>query len=194
MPKWRSWLTAVRLVPATFIFVTALLLLGSAPAAVPVNTGGWPLFRDTLTGLTFRYPPSLRIRLRNPQDFGLLDAALIVDLVGDTAMNPETTVLRFIVDRGNPTAETTALKVRGFRSACRSLTTMTIDDHRAFVCVSCGRAACQWSVNILKPRRCTILTLLGGADSDWATPPPRDGIFPLLTIIKTLHFETPSRP
>lgn len=131
--------------PAAARLISAVLAQSSwmvrRPAAVPVNTSGWPLFRDARTGLTFRYPPSLRIRLRNRKDFGLPDAALIVDVDGDTEMNPGSIVLWFIVDRGNPTQDSVATRVRSLRSGCRSLTTMTIDAHPAFVCVYCGRAA-----------------------------------------------------
>jgi hypothetical protein len=71
---------------------------------------------------------------------------------------------------------------------------MMIDGHEAVVCVSQGGAATGWSVETLEPRECTILTLLGGADADQAVPPPHDGEFPLLSIIRTVHFTATSGP
>jgi hypothetical protein len=123
------------------------------------------------------------------KEFGSPDAELIVDLVGDTAMNPGTVVLRFIVNRGVATPQTVAERSRIIREGCQSTTTMLLDGHQALVCVYSGRAATHWKAEVLYPRECTILTLLAGADSDEASPPPHDGTFPLLSIIKTLHFE-----
>jgi hypothetical protein len=70
---------------------------------------------------------------------------------------------------------------------------MMIDGHDALVCFSQGSAATNWSVDILEPRECTIVTLLGGADSGQAAPPPHDGEFPLLSIIRTVRFTAPSQ-
>lgn len=53
---------------------------------------------------------------------------------------------------------------------------------------SSGRAAVGWSVEVLEPRECTIVTLLGGADYEQSLPPPHNGGFPLLSIIRTVHF------
>ena len=167
----------------------ALLLALFAAANSQVATQGWVSYRSATTGLTFRYPPSLRVHQRDPQEFGLQDAELIVDLVGDTKLNPGTVVLRFIVNRGEATRRTMSQRLKLLRAGCRSLSYMYLDGHRVPVCVSCARGACHWSVEVLQPRECTILTLLGGADHDEGQPPPHDGIFPLLSIIETVHFE-----
>jgi len=108
-------------------------------------------------------------------------------------MNPGTVVLRFIVSRGEAAEDTVPQRLRALRSACRSLTYLSIDGHPAAVCVTCGRSACHWAVGVLQPRECTIVTLLGGADADEAQPPPHDGLFPLLSIIKGLRFESPKK-
>jgi len=171
----------------------ALLLALVAAANSQVVTQGWVSYRNTTTGLNFRYPPSLRVHQRDPQQFGLQGAELIVDLVGDTKLNPGTVVLRFIVNRGEATPLTVSQRLKSLRTGCKSLSYIYLDRHRVPVCVSCGRAACHWSVEVLQPRECTILTLLGGADYDEGQPPPRDGIFPLLSIIETLHFELPKK-
>jgi hypothetical protein len=170
-------------------FLTSTMTLPAATGGNPVSTQNWIFYHNTATGISFRYPPSLRIQERNVQEFGLPDAELIVDLVGDTAMNPGTVVLRFIVNRGVATPQTVAERSRIIRKGCQSTTTMLLDGHQALVCVYSGRAATHWKVEVLYPRECTILTLLAGADSDEASPPPHDGTFPLLSIIKTLHFE-----
>jgi len=177
----------------------------STSAAIPAVTetaasADWVAYRDARTGLSFRYPRSLRVHERDPREFGLPDAEVIVDLLGDTTVNPGTIVLRFIVNRGETTPEMAAAKSRSIREKLsgekdprESVTFMQLDGHEALVGVGCGRAACHWGVNILQPRECTILSLLAGADSNEALPPPHDGLFPLLTIIQSVHFEVSSR-
>jgi hypothetical protein len=176
-------------------FLTVVMALTAGTVGNHVSTQNWILYHNVATGISFRYPPSLRIHERNVQEFGLPDAELIVDLVGETEMNPGTVVLRFIVNRGVATPQTVAERSRIIRKGCQSTTTMLLDGHRALVCVSTvGRAALpRWSVAVLYPRECTILSLLAGADADEANPPPHDGTFPLLSIVKTLHFELPKK-
>jgi hypothetical protein len=169
------------------------MALNAGTGSPQVSTQGWVLYQNAATGISFRYPRSLRIHERRLQEFGLPDAELIVDLLGDTEMNPGTTVLRFIVNRSVATPQTVEERSRIIRKGCQSTTTMLLDGHQALVCVYTGRAAVHWSVVVLYPRECTILSLLAGADSYEASPPPRDGAFPLLSIIKTLHFEPPKK-
>jgi hypothetical protein len=177
----------------------------STSAAIPAVTEtaastDWVAYHDARTGLSFRYPSSLRVHERDPREFGLPDAEVIVDLLGDTTVNPDTIVLRFIVNRGETTPEMAAAKSRSIRERLssekdprESVTFMQLDGHEALVGVGCGRAACRWAVNILQPRECTILSLLAGADSEEALPPPHDGLFPLLTIIQSVHFGASGR-
>ena len=166
-----------------------------ASASEEVNPAAWARYDNRATGLSFRYPSYLRIRERDPISFGLPEVEEITELLGDTKLNPGTVVLRFMVNRGETTPETAAAKARAARERYasntddrESLSTMQLDGHEALVAVGCGRAACHWGVSVLQPRECGILTLLGGEDSSEATAPPHDGLFPLLSIIRTVHF------
>ena len=169
----------------------------TAPASSEASPTEWVPYHNSATGLAFRYPPPLRIRERDPRSFGLPDAEEITELVGDTHLNPGTIVLRFIVKRGETTPEMAAAKARATRERYardtdhrESLSTMQLDGHEALVEVFCGARgpACHWGVNVLQPRDCLILSLLAGADFEEALPPPHDGLFPLLSIIRTVHF------
>ena len=158
-------------------------------AASPAD---WVPYHNSATGLSFRYPASLRIRERDPRPFRVPEGGEVTDLVGDTATNPDTTEM---------TREIAARRARGLRenhandtpNSRESLTAMQLDGHEALVEVSCGRGACHWYVNLLQPRECTILSLLTGTDPDEALPPPHDGLFPLLSIIRTVHFDAPAK-
>ena len=192
----------------TIIFAFALesgVALGLEHGGVgggAANPAEWVPYHNAATGLSFRYPASLRIRERDPRPFGLPDAEEITELLGDTKLNPGTVVLRFIVNRGETTPETATVKARAVREryasdtdSRESLTAMQLDGHEALVSVGCGARgpACHWGVNILQPRECLILSLLTGADFEEALPPPHDGLFPLLSIIRTVHFHTSAK-
>jgi hypothetical protein len=76
------------------------------------------------------------------------------------------------------------------RTACGS---MRVDGHEAIVG---GHDFGQWSVTILQPRVCEIFPTASGAGADLSddAPPPHDAKFPLLSIVRTVHFESvPSR-
>lgn len=167
--------------------VCFVLICGMALPAAPQKPR-WIQFHDPETGLSFRYPPDLHIRERNPQEFGLPNVETILDLIGNSKLNPGTILLRFLVKRGvtSPNERTKRLQV--LRHVCKKTSLMMVDGHAAVVCVSTGRAATHWSLEILQPRDCTILTLLGGVDYGQSLPPPHDGEFPLLSIIRTVHF------
>src|SRR5438034_8042866 len=187
----------------TLIFAFALesgVALGTEHGGVgggAASAAEWVPYRNSATGLSFRYPRSLRIRERDPRPFGLPDAEEITDLLGATDADPDTIVLRFLVNRGTITPETAADKARAMREkyasedpdSRESLTAMQLDGHEALVTVDCGRGACQWSVRVLQPRECRILSQVGSASVEDALPPPHDGTFPLLSIIRTVHFD-----
>ena len=191
----------------TIIFASALesgVALGMEHGDVgggAASPSEWVPYHNSATGLSFRYPPSLRIHERDPRPFRVPEGGEVTDLVGDTATNPDTTVLRFLVNPGDMTPEIAARRARGLRenhandtpNSRESLTPMQLDGHEALVEVSCGRGACHWYVNLLQPRECTILSLLTGTDPDEALPPPHDGLFPLLSIIRTVHFDAPAK-
>ena len=158
-----------RIVGAFLLILSGLLCLRYSSAAA--RNEKWIQFQDAQTGLTFRYPPNLHIQRRDSRQFGLDSLQGVVELVGDARVNPGTVVLRFLVKRGQLTG-------RARRQG-------------SLVCMSTGSAAIRWSVEILKPRGCTIVTLMGRANADQALPPPHDGKFPLLSIMRTVRFTAP---
>lgn len=200
------------------VAATAMRTAGPTEQA-PIGTSGWREFHDPAMGLSFRYPPSLRVNspreFRTPavwDPFGLdnppSDPAEVVELVGDTPVNRGTVVLRFLVYSENTTPEVAAEKVKKAfefqsrlhedevktapetgRPVCSSLSPMQLDGHEALLRIYCGRAAWHWTISILQPRPCRISTGLMGSDYAESVPPPHDGMFPLLSIIRTVHID-----
>lgn len=199
--------------------VTAPAMPTAVPAEeAPIGTSGWREFHDPAIGLSFRYPVSLRVNgpreFRTPavwDPFGLYnpsDLAKLVELVGDTPVNRGTVVLRFLVYSQSTTPEVAAEKIKKAfefqsrlhadeiktapetgRPVCSSLSPMQLDGHEALLRIDCGRAAWHWTISILQPRPCRISTGLGGSDYAESVPPPHDGKFPLLSIIRTVHLD-----
>lgn len=169
-------------------YLSFFILVAAATEGDRIDSRNWIVYRNAATGLTFQYPPTLRIRERDVEEFNFPDTALVVDLRGDTETNPASVVLRFIVRRGEATPQSIRAKSKLLRDSPQSKSLM-LDGHQAFVNVICVSTGCRWTVEVLEPRECTILTGLAGDDSKEAESPPHDGLFPLLSIIKTLHFE-----
>lgn len=101
-------------------------------------------------------------------------------------------ILRFICAAGVKTPEMAVATLRRFRKQSskdeRPCASMQIDGHEAFVG---GPFNGPWSVNILQPHACEIFPM---ADLSDDAPPPHDGKLPLLSIVRTVHFESvPSR-
>lgn len=174
------------------VAAAALMSVKAFPSAAQAVK--WRRFHDPQTGLSFRYPPDMHVRLRDPGKFGMPNMETIVDLMGNTKMNPDTIVLKFLVRRGRVSSGERAKRRKELNRCCVNTSPIIIDGHKALVCLMKGSAAIHWSVKTLDPRECTILTLLGGADANQATPPPHDGEFPLLSIIRTVRFTPSSRP
>ncbi len=143
----------------------------------------WLVYTNAKNGLSFRYPPSMRVEERDVASFHFdYPPEAIVDVLGPG------TILRFICAAGVKAPEMAEATFRRFRkqssedeSPCSS---MQIDGHEAFVG---GPFNGPWSVNILQPRACDIFPMAGSSDD---APPPHDGKFPLLSIVRTVHFES----
>jgi hypothetical protein len=160
--------------------------------------GDWLVYRNAKNGLSFRYPPSMRIEERDPATFGFDNVPdAIVDLRADGFPVRDFIVVRFICARGEKTPEMAAARARALRAAHpgknESTTgSMEVDGHEAIVgcgCPGSGAASCNWGVTILQPRECSIFPMEPGQAFDDRLPPPHDGKFPLLSIINTVHFE-----
>jgi hypothetical protein len=143
----------------------------------------WLTYTNAKNGLSFRYPPSMRVEERDPVSFHFdHPPEAIVDVRGPG------TILRFICGAGVKTPEMAAATLRRSRKQSsedeRPCDSMQIDGHEAFVG---GPFNGPWSVNILQSRACEVFPMADGSDD---APPPHDGKFPLLSIVRTVHFES----
>jgi hypothetical protein len=128
-----------------------------------------------------------------------------IHFAGETKHRSSVTVLRFIVHAGQATADTVAAKSRELHemysddsddsdnypnfSAYPSISSMQFDGHEALMTVFCGHAACHWTIEVLQPRECSILSTA----YEQSAPPPRDELFPILSILHTVHLELPKK-
>jgi hypothetical protein len=150
----------------------------------------WLVYTNPKNSLSFSYPPSMRVEERDPATFHMdYPPQVIVDVVG-YSVGPDA-ILRFICGPGVKTPEMAAATLRRYSKQSseeeRPCASIEIDGHEAFVG---GPFNGPWSVNILQPRECEIFPMAGNDDAQ----PPHDGKFPLLSIVRTVHFESvPSR-
>jgi hypothetical protein len=136
----------------------------------------WKRYRNAPTGLSFEYPAGLQMRERDPRRVGLPAADAIVDLLDANG----TLWLQFVVNHGSASSNANTIFTipPHFDRSCKPL---RLAGAEAFVCISHGRAAAHWGVQILAPRDCSI-------QSPFDNPPLRDRFVPMLSIIRTVRF------
>jgi len=181
--------------------LTSPSALGTVLAQADTNRGPgasdqWQEYRNAAIGLSFKYPPTMLVHERSARAFGLSPDLVIIDLVGDIPAN-HSIALRFECSAVTVTPEQATHDIqRAFGQHASdpdphdSLKAVYLDGHEALESVACERNTCQSTVHFLQPRGCDVFSMLGGADANDRTRPPRDGTFPLLSILKTVHFET----
>jgi len=170
--------------------ISSSFLPPSTSAAEPV----WAVYENRSVGLTFRYPRELWTREAPDYVKAGIGARAVIELVGKTELEPDAIVLRFIIDpfkdpqfgsHSNPTEDDLAHE----RAGCKSFSYLTVDGHRALNCVTCGRAACSWTVMLAKPIRCNILSC---TDRDTfgnrTAMRPHNNRFPILAILRSIRF------
>ncbi|HUY20060.1 MAG TPA: hypothetical protein VMV15_12620 [Candidatus Binataceae bacterium] len=172
-----GFVIAVLEVLAVLILLSAVLL---GPSVVHAKPRAWKRYRNAATGLSFEYPAEypagLHVRERDPRRVGLPAADAIVDLLDANG----TLWLRFLVNHGSASSNANTIFTipPDFDRSCKPL---RLTGAEAFVCISHGRAAAHWGVQILAPRDCSI-------QSAFDTPPLRDRYVPVLSIIRTVRF------
>jgi hypothetical protein len=178
------------------LLIVAVLYSSFVEPSALCGDSDWVSYENRKVGLTFRHPPELWTREAPDYIRAGLDARAVIELVGKTELNPDTIVLRFIIDpfKGPPFKSDSAGAsdyLARERTGCKSSSDLTIDGHRALNCVSCGRGSCSWTVMLAEPVRCNILTF---ADSETfgkrTAMRPHDSRFPILSILRTLHFSS----
>lgn len=163
---------------------------------------GWLHYNDNTSGLSFRYPPSMQVRedtkdflASNP--FGHIQKIVILEtkeLVVPSVGGPGHTVLVFFVKENRifpdrPWVETFETEQKG----CRRWRSHIINGHRALECISCGSAACDLSIELFDPHRCTIHVdalqegIFGG-NGDFLNQKLYDASLPVPSIIDSIHF------
>jgi hypothetical protein len=135
----------------------------------------------------------MRIKEMDPVSFHFdVVPEVTVDLRVDEQDYPNAPILRFICAQGRKTPEMAASKVHTLLRIHPKGSTMQVDDHEAIISCSCGSAACAYSVLTLQPYECEILPMVSKEGFDDYLP-PHDGGYPLLSIIKTVHFESKTK-
>ena len=167
------------------------------------KTSGWLEYHDTASGLTFRYPPSMRVRedtqsfkVDNP--YGHIQKIVILETKESVLANvePGAVLVFFIKDNAifpeRPWVETFETE----KKRCRSWRSRTIDGRRALECTYCGSAVCNLRIELFDPQRFTIMEgnvvwsyATAGGDTDYLTL--HDGHLPMLSIVNTVHFNPP---
>jgi hypothetical protein len=109
----------------------------------------------------------------------------LIDAIDLNAESESSTVFRVLVvdthaSRSAQTSDATFL-----RQVCKAYQEFQIDGHLAINCVTCGSAACAWTVHVPGPREFRLFSLLADASENQR---PEDGRFPIRSIIKSFRW------
>jgi hypothetical protein len=179
----------------------------SISATVASDKNEWRLYENSVVGLSFRYPPSLRVRERKQEEFLGVNPppAAVIELLGSTQNDPDVIVLRFFVADEHTSPETGAYDVprRSLRDLwsrlrggqdrdrpSRKSEYFIVDGQKAVIRFTCGRSgAGHWSIHILHPKPCSVVSFAPAKPFHdlCHTAGPHDYTFPVLSIIRTVR-------
>jgi hypothetical protein len=144
----------------------------------PISQSEWTVYRHPI-GVSFRHPRYLRPVSVDVNVFHIEGLVAAIDLVTEDSR----VVLRFMVSEPGDNPLAVNFDRAFLRKVCKTYRSLKIGKADAVNCVTCGRGACHWAVHVLGRRQVQIFTSLAD-ESD--QPGPRDGTFPLLSIIRSL--------
>lgn len=154
-------------------------------AEAPAGETSWTTFRNSTLGYSFRYPSDLEVNRPPVANFGIEGLVDVVDL---RSVRGRQNVFRVLVveARGNP--RVTVYDPPFLRKVCKTHEEFRIDGRLAINCVTCGRASCAWTVYVPGSRE---FHMLSGLTSEREEPRPRDGQFPIRSIIDSFRWHAP---
>jgi hypothetical protein len=144
----------------------------------------WITYRNSLYGFSLSYPASLAMTSRHVDFFHIEGLVFCLELV-DKA-HPNTVVLRIMISE--PFQHPLALvKDAAFlQKVCKTYKEFILGGRQAITCVTCGSAACGWKIVLPGTQQIEIFSMvLNGRE----TEQPEDQIYPIRSIISTMHFE-----
>ncbi len=150
----------------------------------------WAKYTDRLLGFSFRYPENLKIESRRVEDFHIVGLVACLDL--QERSEPHRDVLRIMATdtklfngMGRP------MTLAGLRQTCENYKEFRIGGRLAVNCVTCGRANCQWAVDIPGRIEFRIFSGLTGVPN---RREPMDWVYPEVSIIRSFQFFQPDLP
>lgn len=176
------------------------MLLASATLSwsqpTSADTAHWLEYNNTSIGFSFRYPSFMTVKEDKLLARQMTAQAVetVIDLIAETyAFHEKTPIFRFIVYKRKPANPPADLYwPSDDHRLCKLSRYLNLDGHKAFFCESCGGLSgrCDWHISILQPRICNMFPMYNGPELDGSHPEkgPQDAGFPILSIIKTVHF------
>ena len=170
----------------TFWLPAALACAVNVSAVVPAAAASqtdrvWNTYRDATLGFSFEFPADLSLERKDVEAFNIEGLVGVIDVV---AKSRSLIVLRvFTFEGSNPM--TPRYDRATLRKVCKNFKDIKLRDGAGAInCVTCGRGACSWSVYVLGER---WFELISFGSYSGSTPEPRDGRFPLLTMVRSFR-------
>jgi hypothetical protein len=115
------------------------------------DTRSWQVYRDDANGISFRYPPNLKVVKPSLEHMHVRGLLSIVKLLPTHDPKPDRPVLTMTVFAcGEPGLP--CLDEAWFRRVCHNFEAFPLGNARAFQCVDFGSAGCHWKAQVNRDR------------------------------------------
>jgi len=149
---------------------------------LPPQTENWLSYRNDTLNYSFKYPLELGLVHRSVPEFQMPGLVEIVDLVSRSESAPVLRVMVFETG-GNRLALTYDFDF--LKKVCKNYREFQVHGRTAVNCVTCGSAACSWTVHVPGEREYRIFPV---TSNDHEKLSAEDGRFPLRSIIDSFKF------
>lgn len=172
-----------------FRLLSAPLLLMLAVSAVGAHQSpsgiyfGWRVYSNPEYGVSFQYPPTLKVLVLNPEAMGIRNLVLRVVLKTKSRPMKNLLELRILKPTKNPMV---LYPSKAFlKKVCRNYKEQNYGGSEVLRCVGCGRAACSWTMYHLGRFAYEWVDLRTKGPKDYA---PNNRGYPVLDIIKSAQY------
>jgi hypothetical protein len=142
--------------PIELLVCVLIVWVAASQAQVRPVAAEWPRFRDEAHGVSFAYPPELHPVIAPAENLRLdgwvSRVSLLADDAGGVGKLAVFTVDVFICDDPGLDPRVPCQDESFYRKVCDRFEKLPVGDGVGIQCVTYGRAACSWSVVVLREK------------------------------------------
>lgn len=171
-----------RVLSGPFLLMLVVAAFG-ANQRTSIAYSGWRTYSNSDYGVSFRYPPTMKMLVLNPQAPGIPN--LVLRIVLKTKSKPMTNIVGLFVLKPDKNSMVLYPSKAFLKKTCRNYGELKYGGYEVLRCVSCGRAACSWTMYHLGRFAYEWVDIRPKTPRSYA---PGNHGYPVLDIIKSAHY------